>query len=199
MPKYLSGRVKRRDQAYLSTDRYQYLGLDQAEPNLGDSPSVTGSPDLPLGQQYQIVSLLDRPGERFWVPVGGGIIPGSISVFDDGTLVGTSNSITQLNFVGIGLTVDAVTLGIAATITVVPPGPNKSILYKDVIFDPQGDAGVGTDRSDFATSPFFVFDDSVGIGSVGIGTSDPTENLHVVGNLRLESAMLIVTGKHCTF
>ena len=62
MPKYLSGRVKRRDQAFLSTDRYQFLGLDQAEPNLGDSPSTEGSPNIPAGQQYQIVSdflLLD--------------------------------------------------------------------------------------------------------------------------------------------
>ena len=101
MPKYLSGRVKRRDQAYLSTDRYQFLGLEQAEPNLGDSPSLTGSPNIPAGQQYQIVSLIERPGERFWVPIGGGIIPGSISVFDEGSIVGTLNSKTQLNFLGV--------------------------------------------------------------------------------------------------
>ena len=67
MPKYLSGRVKRRNQAYLSTDRYQFLGLDQAEPNLGDSPSLNGSLNIPAGQQYQIVSLIERPGERFGV------------------------------------------------------------------------------------------------------------------------------------
>ena len=104
MPKYLSGRVKRRNQAYLSTDRYQFLGLDQAEPNLGDSPSLNGSLNIPAGQQYQIVSLIERPGERFWVPIGGGIIPGSISVFDEGSIVGTLNSITQLNFVGSAIT-----------------------------------------------------------------------------------------------
>ena len=104
MPKYLSGRVKRRDQAYLSTDRYQFLGLEQAEPNLGDSPSLTGSPNIPAGQQYQIVSLIERPGERFWVPIGGGVIPGSISIFDEGSIVGTLNSITQLNFTGNAIT-----------------------------------------------------------------------------------------------
>ena len=43
MPKYLSGRAKRVPQDRLSEDRYQYLGLDQAEPNLSDplvSPGV---------------------------------------------------------------------------------------------------------------------------------------------------------------
>ena len=40
MPKYLSGRVKRTPQGSLTTDRYQYLGLDQAEPNLGDPPEL---------------------------------------------------------------------------------------------------------------------------------------------------------------
>ena len=104
MPKYLSGRVKRRSQSYLSTDRYQFLGLEQAEPNLGDSPSLNGSLDIPAGQQYQIVSLIERPGERFWVPIGGGVIPGSISVFEEGSIVGTLNSITQLNFVGSAIT-----------------------------------------------------------------------------------------------
>ena len=43
MPKYLSGRVKRDSQDRLDPERYTYLGLAQAEPNLGDpntSPQV---------------------------------------------------------------------------------------------------------------------------------------------------------------
>ena len=36
MPKYLSGRAKRVPQDQLSEDRYKYLALDQAEPNLSD-------------------------------------------------------------------------------------------------------------------------------------------------------------------
>ena len=175
MPKYLSGRVKRRNQAFLSTDRYQYLGLDQAEPNLGD-PADPLFPEVPFGEQFQIVTLRDRPGERFWVPVGGGIIPGSISIFDEGSLVGTEKSITQLNFVGAAVSATASPLSVGATITVAPPGLNNSILYKD--------------NGDFASSSFLVFNDSIGIGSVGIGTTDPTENLHVVGNLRLDSTLL---------
>ena len=82
MPKYLSGRQKRRSQDQLTEDRYLYLGLDQAEPNLGD-PADPLFPEVPVGPQFQIVSVRDKPGERFWVPVGGGIIPGSISVFEN--------------------------------------------------------------------------------------------------------------------
>ena len=33
---FLSKRVKRRDQSGITSDRYEFLGLDQAEPDLGD-------------------------------------------------------------------------------------------------------------------------------------------------------------------
>ena len=97
MVKYLSGRVKREPQDRLDPERYKYLGLASAEPNLGD-PST--SPPVPAGEQYQLITVPSRPGERFWVPTGGGLIPGAISVYDEGTLVGVSNSITQFDFIG---------------------------------------------------------------------------------------------------
>ena len=97
MPKYLSGRVKRDPQDRLDPERYKYLGLASAEPNLGD-PST--SPSVPAGEQYQLITVPSKPGERFWVPTGGGLIPGAISVYDEGTLVGVSNSITQFDFRG---------------------------------------------------------------------------------------------------
>ena len=89
MPKYLSGRTKRRSQDRLSEDRYRYLGLDQAEPNLAD-PNT--SPPVPAGVQYQLVAVPGFPGKRYWVPVGGGLIPGAISIFDEGSIVGSANS-----------------------------------------------------------------------------------------------------------
>jgi|688.fasta_scaffold01227_35 hypothetical protein len=190
MPKYLSGRVKRVSQSALSTDRYSYLGLNEAEPNLGDPTLVY--PSLPIGLQYQLVSIPGYPGERYWIPVGGGLIPGSISVFDEGSLVGTSNSITQLNFVGNSVAAQAIPLGIAATITVAPPGNNGSVLFKE--------------SGDFATSSGLLFNSSVGIltvgnglivgaggtlfnantnGLIGIGTTNPTQKLDIQGDLRL--------------
>ena len=194
MTKYLSGRVKIRDHTGLTTDRYKYLGLDQAEPNLGNP--IGTLPNVPSGTQFQIVAIPSRPGERFWVPIQGGLIPGSISVFDEGTLVGTLSSITQLNFAGTGIGVSANNLGIAATITVAPPGADNSVLFKD--------------SGDFATSSGLTFDDSTDLlsiggaldinngsrfrvtnsGLVGIGTTNPTQELHVVGDIRLTGTLV---------
>ena len=134
MPKYISGRSKKTPQSALSADRYRYLSVGDAEPNLGDSPTIQGSPDLPSGQQYIIVSFIDRPGERFWIPNQGGIIPGSLSVFEEGTLVGGLSSTTQLDFRGNAITatgVGGVNPGIAVTVTVAPPGNNNSVLFKN--------------------------------------------------------------------
>ena len=53
------------------------------------------SPPVPSGAQYQLDTVPGYPGKRYWVPVGGGLIPGAISIFDEGTLVSTASSITQ--------------------------------------------------------------------------------------------------------
>ena len=121
--KYISGRAKRTPQDQLKDDRYRYLGLEQAEPNLADP--IT-SPPVPSGQQYQLVSVPGFEGKRYWVPVGGGVIPGAISVYDEGILVSAASSITQLNFVGAAVTAQVDVQhpsghpGIAATVTVIP-------------------------------------------------------------------------------
>ncbi len=123
MPRYLSGRVKKDPPDKLDPNRYKYLGLNQAEPTLGDPGT---SDPVPSGTQYQLVAVPGNPGKRYWVPTGGGLIPGAISVYDEGTIVGTANSITQLNFEGAAVTAEVDVQnpsghpGIAATITVIP-------------------------------------------------------------------------------
>ena len=102
MAKYLSRRVIRTPQSRLTPDRYQYLGLNQAEPNLGDPP---GDISPPIGVQYILVSIDTEPGGRYWIPLPAGIVDKGITVRDEGTIVGTANSITQLNFVGPGVQV----------------------------------------------------------------------------------------------
>ncbi|MBV23328.1 MAG: hypothetical protein CMA53_04435, partial [Euryarchaeota archaeon] len=180
MPKYLSGRVKRTPQGSLTTDRYQYLGLDQAEPNLGDP--LNPLPNAPGGSQFQIISVREKPGERFWIPLTGGIQPGSITVREEGTVVPPSgiNSTTDVNFKGAAITVTGFTQdngfpGTAVTVTVAPPGDDHGVLFNNA--------------GEFATSPYFTFDNTTGIGSVGIGTTSPTQNLHVVGNVKLDKTI----------
>ena len=169
------------------------MSVGDAEPNLGDTPGIQGSPDLPAGQQYIVVSFIDRPGERFWIPNQGGIIPGSLSVFEEGTLVGGLSSTTQLDFRGNAITATGVggaNPGVAVTVTVAPPGNNNSVLFKN--------------GGDFSTDTRFTFDNglfaagdriTVGTGGtivttnangfVGIGTIDPTQRLHLDGNFRI--------------
>ena len=142
MPKYLSGRQKLRPSNKLTEDRYQYLGLDQAEPNLADPLT---SPGVPGGTQYQLIAVAGYDGRRYWVPVGGSLQPGAITIFDEGTPVSSASSITQMNFVGAAVTARVGVQnpsghpGIAATVTVIPvtvgenppntPTPNNGELW----------------------------------------------------------------------
>ena len=60
MGKYSSGRVKKFDQTGITSDRYEFLGLEQAEPDLGDpivGVSSVGIKPVPEGEQYVLVSV----------------------------------------------------------------------------------------------------------------------------------------------
>ena len=97
----------------LDEQRYRYLGLENAEPDLGDptvGPSSEGANPVKSGDQYIVVAVDGFPGERFWIPNQGGLIPGSISVFDETNLVGSLSSITQLDFLGAGVKVSLLKL-----------------------------------------------------------------------------------------
>jgi hypothetical protein len=174
MAKYLSGRIKRVPQSQLTDDRYQSLALNQAEPNIGD-PAVPGA-TIPVGQQYQLISVLNYPGERYWIPVGGGLRPGSISIYDENILTppGGVSSITQLNFVGAAISAKGYlnfdgSPGVAVTITVFSPGSQGQVIFNN--------------NNDFKGASSLFYDNSTNY--VGIGTTLPTQELHVNGDIRL--------------
>ena len=73
MAQYNSGRKKRFGQRDITADRYEYLGLEQAEPDLGD-PTVgvgsTGSNPRPLsGQTFVLTAVEGYEGKRYWAPI----------------------------------------------------------------------------------------------------------------------------------
>jgi hypothetical protein len=197
MPKYLSGRSKVTPQSKLQSDRYRYLSIENAEPNLGDPlvglSSVIAKP-APPGQQFIVVSVEgSEPGERYWIPNQGGIIPGSISVFDDNVLVGALSSITQLNFVGVAITASvSIASSNLATIRVFAPGNNQEIIFNTanefststkLKFDPSNGLLTAGDRIIVGAGGTVIT--TTGVGSVGIGTTNPTQELHLQGDLRL--------------
>jgi hypothetical protein len=182
MYNYTSGRTKKESRVGLTSDRYEFLALSQAEPDLGDplvGPSSVGanpSPPSVSGDQYLLVANKNYPGKRYWVAssniLTGGLIPGSFSVFDDGVQVGAANSFNVFNVVGDIVSVDPVGPGVSdqtgiATIrfSLRAPGQPNQIMY-------HGSGNVIQAASGFVYS----------FGNIGIGSNAPTELLDVNGN-----------------
>jgi hypothetical protein len=189
-PGFLSKRVRKKSQTGLTTDRYEFLGLDQAEPDLGDplvGLSSVGANPAPIGgSKYVLIAAGGNTGKRYWVDTSTlsstGLIPGSFTVFNNNIQVGAANSFNKFNFVGSGVTVDSVSsdpnlqTGIATvriTVTdLVGPGNVNSIPYK-------ASSGFLAGASDFVYSS----------GSIGIGTTVPTATLEVVGSMKVSGTI----------
>ena len=182
MYNYTSGRVKKESRVGLTSDRYEFLALNQAEPDLGDplvGPSSIGanpSPPSVSGDQYLLVANKNNPGKRYWVAssqvLTGGLIPGSFTIFDDNIQVGAANSFNVFNLVGDIVSVDPVGSGVSdqtgiATIrfSLKAPGQTNQIMY-------HGSGNLIRAASGFVYSS----------GNIGIGSNSPTELLDVSGN-----------------
>jgi hypothetical protein len=185
VPEFQSKRVRKNTQSGLSSTRYKYLSLDEAEPDLGDpviGPSSTGAKPYPVGADAFILASFggtDRGPSRYWVPpssltgLGLGLVPGAMTIRDEGLLVGAANSFTVLNFVGAGVTVDYIGAASSqqtgiATIRVDAAGAGElgqfQIKAADTFLD--------------AAPEFFYYADT---GNVGFGTTVAREKFDVSG------------------
>ena len=111
MARLLSGKVKVTSPTDVTTDRYEFLDLPQAEPNLG----------VPEIDNYVLTS--DTDGNRTWTPAGIGIT--AIRVADDNTFIGAASTV---NF-GANLSVEFSDVGIA---TITGIGNSIQVAYNDI-------------------------------------------------------------------
>ena len=165
--RYLSGRVKITKNVSLSTDRHLYVEPGEVEPNLG----YPGERDIPVSDTYY--RLITIPNgtvyDRYWQEDSPAELVEGISIFDESVLVGTANSISKIDFIGAAVSASANVGGSIATVTVYSPGSTGQVL-----FNKNNDFSAATD----------LFYDSVN-KRVGIGTSAPTQQLHLQGSLRI--------------
>jgi len=185
MGKLTSGRVKRKPQTGITSDRYQYLGLDQAEPNLGDplvGPSSIGANPIPVGPYFSLLAIGNNPGKRYWgTPAGISSYIGVISVYNQGILPdNTFSQINGLNFVGSGVTVETPSVPFA--------GSTGIATVRISVIDVKNQGSVGQILYNSPSGlAYGISDVYYTSGNVGIGSTVPESKLTVAGDVYLSS------------
>ena len=129
--RYLSGRSKIIGFSGLSTDRHLYVSPGQVEPNLGfpgeKSVPVSKLITVPNGSTY----------DRYWQQDAPATLVNGITIFDEGSQVGTANTVSKLNFVGNAIqatasgTISTITVTPVSISTEAPASPNAGDLWFD--------------------------------------------------------------------
>ena len=133
--RYLSGRTKVSSFAGLHTDRHLYVHPGEVEPSLG----YPGEKSIPISNTYYRLVTIDGAGpyDRYWQAIPPATLVSGISIFDEGNLVGTANSISKIDFVGAAISATAsgsistVTVQVVSISTAAPAGSKHGDLWWD--------------------------------------------------------------------
>ena len=176
--RYLSGRTKVTSFAGLHTDRHLYVHPGEVEPNLG----YPGEKSIPISNTYYRLVTIDGGGpyDRYWQAIPPATLVSGISIFDEGNLVGTANSISKINFVGSAISATAsgsistVTVQVVSISTAAPAGSNHGDLWWD---SDEGELNIYYD--DGNSSQWVLANSGISSGPQGGGGSGTGANVTI--------------------
>ena len=158
MARLLSGKVKVTPYAGLSTDRYEFIQLSETEPNAG-LPGVDG---------YVLAS--DTNGNRFWRSAPGASAINGLTIKDEGSIVGTADSVSSLNFVGNNVVATA--SGFGATVTVSDTPTFTSLAVSGLsTFTGNITAATASFSGNVSIAGTLTYEDVTNVDSLGIVTA----------------------------
>jgi len=199
MPKYFSKKVKTTPNSGLSSDRHLFVNLEQAEPNLGYPGEKIGG--LPLSENYYKLITIDGGSlmDRYWVTESPATLSNGLSIYDEGVLVGSADSVSKLNFQG-----DLIQASSSGSISTVTFGPAAGNEGRVVFVDGSGSFALSDKLLFNSSSGILTVTEGFDVGTggtiftvknfnVGINTSNPTERLHVNGNVLIDGTLEVET------
>jgi len=195
MPKYFSKKVKTTPNIGLSSNRHLFINLEQSEPNLGYPGEKIGG--LPLSQNYYKLITIDGGSlmDRYWVTESPATLSNGLSIYNEDVLVGSADSVSKLNFQG-----DLIQASSSGSISTVTFGPAAGNDGRVVFVDGSGSFALSDKLLFNSSSGILTVTEGFDVGTggtiftvknfnVGINTSNPTERLHVNGNVLIDGTL----------